>query len=91
VVQFIYNPTGLANALKRIISHKSKKVGHFNFANGVAECPFGFLVTNPPLAEWIQRLDPNFIPLTVASAEVSLATSSRSIAFSKLVAVAIAV
>ncbi|HEY8834650.1 MAG TPA: M48 family metallopeptidase [Chthoniobacterales bacterium] len=67
-VQFTRNPSGLANALKKIGgltegselgSHRADEVSHFFFANGLKSRFFGF-ATHPPLIERIRALDPGF-------------------------------
>src|SRR5204863_3999046 len=67
-VQFTRNPSGLANALKKIggiaegselQSHRAEEASHFFFANGLKSGFFGF-ATHPPLIERIRALDPSF-------------------------------
>lgn len=64
-VQFTRNPTGIANALKkiggfeegsRIRSANAEDASHMFFGEGISE----WLATHPPLIERIRRLDPNF-------------------------------
>jgi Zn-dependent protease with chaperone function len=67
-VQFTRNPSGLANALKKIggitegsalRSHRADEASHFFFANGLKSRFFGF-ATHPPLIERVLALDPTF-------------------------------
>lgn len=67
-VQFTRNPSGLAEALKKIgglsqgselQSDRAEEVSHFFFANGLKSRFFGF-ATHPPLIERIKALDPSF-------------------------------
>ena len=67
-VQFTRNPSGLAEALKKIgglsqgselDSDRAEEVSHFFFANGLKSRFFGF-ATHPPLIERIKALDPSF-------------------------------
>ncbi|HEX4629348.1 MAG TPA: M48 family metallopeptidase [Chthoniobacterales bacterium] len=67
-VQFTRNPSGLANALKKIggitegsqlQSDRAEEASHLFFANGLKSRFFGF-ATHPPLAERIKALDPSF-------------------------------
>jgi len=67
-VQFTRNPSGLANALKKIggiaggselQSHRADEASHLFFANGLKSRFFGF-ATHPPLIERIRALDPSF-------------------------------
>lgn len=68
-VQFTRNPSGLANALKKIggLSQGSKiqsphaeETCHLFFANGVRSSFLGLMSTHPPLEERIRELDPSF-------------------------------
>ncbi|MCC6221836.1 MAG: M48 family metallopeptidase [Deltaproteobacteria bacterium] len=68
-VQFTRNPSGIANALRKIggyyhgskISHvNAREVSHFFFANGLGSSFFNLFATHPPLAERISRIDPSF-------------------------------
>lgn len=68
-VQFTRNPSGLADALKKIAALTSgsqlnaaeaESVSHLFFANGVHASFLNLLATHPPLEERIQRLDPQF-------------------------------
>jgi len=68
-VQFTRNPSGIANALKKIggfvagsrITHShAEEASHFFFADGLAHAWFNLLATHPPLEERIRRLDPQF-------------------------------
>ena len=67
-VQFTRNPSGLANALKKIggiaqgselQSDRAEEASHLFFANGLKSRFFGF-ATHPPLEERIKALDPSF-------------------------------
>jgi Zn-dependent protease with chaperone function len=67
-VQFTRNPSGLAEALKKIgglsqgsqlSSDRAEEASHFFFANGLKSRFLGF-ATHPPLIERIKALDPSF-------------------------------
>jgi Zn-dependent protease with chaperone function len=67
-VQFTRNPSGLANALKKIggigegsllQSDRAEEASHLFFANGLKSTFAGF-ATHPPLLERIKALDPGF-------------------------------
>src|SRR4051812_14934448 len=67
-VQFTRNPSGLAEALKKIgglaegsqlQTNRAEEASHFFFANGLKSRFFGF-ATHPPLIERIKALDPSF-------------------------------
>jgi Zn-dependent protease with chaperone function len=67
-VQFTRNPSGLADALKKIggiaegsqlQSDRAEEASHLFFANGLKSRLFGF-ATHPPLIERIKALDPSF-------------------------------
>lgn len=69
-VQFTRNPTGLANALKRIAASplssavravRREEIGHMLFATGRRSLT-GLMATHPPIAGRIQALDPNWKP-----------------------------
>ncbi len=69
-VQFTRNPTGLANALKRIASSplssavravRREEIGHMLFATGRRSLA-GLMATHPPIAGRIQALDPHWKP-----------------------------
>ncbi len=69
-VQFTRNPTGLANALKRIAASplsstvravRREEIGHMLFASGRRSLA-GLMATHPPIAERIRALDPNWKP-----------------------------
>jgi Zn-dependent protease with chaperone function len=64
-IQFTRNPTGIANALKkiggfssgtRITSPAAEETGHMFFGNAVAS----IFATHPPIVDRIQRIDPSF-------------------------------
>lgn len=64
-VQFTRNPTGIANALKkiggfaegsRIASEKAEEASHMFFGEAISN----WFASHPPLIERIRRLDPNF-------------------------------
>ncbi len=68
-VQFTRNPTGLANALKkigglangsRIRSPLAEEASHMFFGNGLGNSWFGIFATHPSLKKRIKLLDPNF-------------------------------
>ena len=68
-VQFTRNPTGLANALKkigglaqgsRIRSPIAEEASHMFFGNGLARSWFGIFSTHPSLKKRIKLLDPKF-------------------------------
>ncbi len=68
-VQFTRNPSGLANALKKIggvvkgsyVNHlNSEIVSHLFFARGLKKPMFKSTATHPPLESRILRLDPQF-------------------------------
>lgn len=68
-VQYTRNPSGLADALKKIggftftsnIEHSSSKaIAHLTFANSTKQTFLQWFATHPPLNERIQRLDPSF-------------------------------
>jgi Zn-dependent protease with chaperone function len=68
-VQFTRNPLGIGGALKkigsaaagsRLAAPKAQEASHLYFANGIRESFLGLLATHPPLAERIQRIDPQF-------------------------------
>src|SRR6185436_13563345 len=65
-VQFTRNPSGLAEALKRIgglgggsriASAQAESASHLFFAQGVKTAFFGLFATHPPLPDRIRRLD----------------------------------
>jgi uncharacterized tellurite resistance protein B-like protein len=69
-VQFTRNPTGLANALKRIAASplssavravRREEIGHMLFATGRRSLA-GLMATHPPIASRIQALDPAWKP-----------------------------
>jgi Zn-dependent protease with chaperone function len=69
-VQFTRNPTGLANALKRIAasplssavrSVRREEIGHMLFASGRRSLA-GLMATHPPVANRIRALDPQWRP-----------------------------
>jgi Zn-dependent protease with chaperone function len=87
-VQFTRNPSGLADALKKVGSSGSRiddpnaeDASHFFFANGLKESFFGWMSTHPPLEERIRELDPawdgKFLPLTPVRSEPSDAATVR--------------
>lgn len=66
-VQFTRNPSGLANALKKVGSRGStvsdpnaEEASHFFFANGLGDLGFDWMATHPPLEERIRELDPQW-------------------------------
>lgn len=68
-VQFTRNPTGIADALKKIggyalgstlQSPRSTAIGHFFFAQAFRTGVTGWWATHPPLAERIRAIDPGF-------------------------------
>ncbi|HMJ66021.1 MAG TPA: M48 family metallopeptidase [Candidatus Binatia bacterium] len=68
-VQFTRNPTGLANALKKIggLGHGSRirspvaeEASHMFFGNGLRSSWFGIFSTHPSLKKRIKLLDPDF-------------------------------
>ena len=68
-VQFIWNPAGIAGALKKIggLSAGSEvggqhapEMSHFYFARGIEGSLFAIFSTHPPLAERVKRLEPGF-------------------------------
>ncbi|HWH72082.1 MAG TPA: M48 family metalloprotease, partial [Candidatus Sulfotelmatobacter sp.] len=68
-VQFTRNPTGLADALKKIggLSYGSRlesahaeEASHMFFGNGLGNSFLGLMETHPPLAERIRALEPSF-------------------------------
>jgi Zn-dependent protease with chaperone function len=88
-VQFTRNPSGLADALKkvgsggsRIADPNAEDASHFFFANGLKESFFGWMSTHPPLEERIRELDPawdgKFIPLHPVRDESSGADRSAA-------------
>jgi Zn-dependent protease with chaperone function len=69
-VQFTRNPTGLANALKRIAASplsstvravRREEIGHMLFASGRRSLA-GLMATHPPVSERIRALDPDWKP-----------------------------
>jgi Zn-dependent protease with chaperone function/uncharacterized tellurite resistance protein B-like protein len=67
-VQFTRNPSGLANALKRIAASplssavravRREEIGHMLFATGRRSLA-GLMATHPPIASRIQALDPQW-------------------------------
>lgn len=67
--QFTRNPTGIANALKKIgrspdssilTAPAAPQFNHFYFGQGLASPIFGLLATHPPLGERIKRLEPHW-------------------------------
>lgn len=66
-VQFTRNPSGLANALKKVGSRSSyisdpnaEDASHLFFANGLNDLAFDWMSTHPPLEERIRELDPQW-------------------------------
>ncbi len=68
-VQFTRDPSGIANALKKIggfaagslvAHHSAEEASHFFFADGVAGAWLDLMATHPSLVERIRRLDPQF-------------------------------
>ncbi len=68
-VEFTRDPSGLANALKkiagapngsRIENHHAEELSHLFFANGLKSGIVGMLATHPPIDERIRRLDPSW-------------------------------
>jgi Zn-dependent protease with chaperone function len=66
-VQFTRNPSGLANALKkvggcgsRIDDANAEDASHFFFANGMTESFSSMFSTHPPLEERIKLLEPDW-------------------------------
>ena len=68
-VQFTRNPSGIADALKkigacvqgsRIENSSAEEASHFFFSNGLKSSFINLMATHPPLAERIRRLDPAF-------------------------------
>jgi Zn-dependent protease with chaperone function/uncharacterized tellurite resistance protein B-like protein len=69
-VQFTRNPSGLANALKRIAASplasvvravRREEIGHMLFATGRRSLS-GLMATHPPIARRIRALDPSWKP-----------------------------
>ncbi|MGB0578775.1 MAG: M48 family metallopeptidase [Limisphaerales bacterium] len=66
-VQFTRNPNGITGALKKIggltsqlENPKAEEASHLFFGNGLGSSFMEAFSTHPPLAQRIQRLDPNF-------------------------------
>jgi Zn-dependent protease with chaperone function len=70
-VQFTRNPSGIANALKKIggfvygskiISSKAEETSHLFFSDALVPffSSFNFMATHPPLRERIKRVEPSF-------------------------------
>ncbi len=89
-VQFTRNPSGLANALKKVGSRSStisdanaEDASHLFFANGLGDLGFEWMSTHPPLEERIRELDPQwdgkFLSATRTETEVmaDLATKKK--------------
>jgi Zn-dependent protease with chaperone function/uncharacterized tellurite resistance protein B-like protein len=66
-VEFTRNPSGIADALKRIgasadgsrlANHHAEEAGHLFFAGGVGKAVAGLTATHPPLPERIRRIEP---------------------------------
>ncbi len=86
-VQFTRNPSGIANALRRIgskkdgsklISPSASEASHMYFSMGVWEGIGGLWATHPPLARRIKAIDPSWDGTFLAGPAASSASSATS-------------